>query len=74
MSVQNSRKIILWRKIPSFESSFSAPYQKNLSRNSKSASFTELLTSLMDLQVLEETKQTWTMFSESKALDDSVKF
>ena len=48
---------------------FIALYQKN--DNSESASFTGLLKSLLDLWVLEETRQTWLMFSELKALVDS---
>ena len=39
----NSRKIILWREIPSSELSFIALYQKTITQNSESASFMELL-------------------------------
>ena len=42
--------------------------------NLESASFTELLKSLLTLWVLTETRQTWAMFSEFKALVDSEKF
>ena len=38
------------------------------SDNSESASFTGLLKFLLALWVLEETRQTWPMFSELKAL------
>ena len=40
-----------------------------ITQNSESASFTGLLKSLLALWVLEETRQTWPMFSESKASD-----
>ena len=50
------------------------PIQKMITRNSESASFTELLKSLLALWVLEETRQTWPMFSELKALVDSERF
>ena len=60
------RKIILWRKIPTSELSFIALYQKTITRNSESASLTGLLKSLLALWVLEETRQTWHMFSELK--------
>ena len=50
------------------------PIQKMITRNSESASFTELLKSLLVLWVLEETRQTWPMFSELKALVDSERF
>ena len=70
----NLRKIILWRKSPSSELSFIALYQKTITRNSESASFTGLLKSLLALWVLEETRQTWPMFSELKALVHSERF
>ena len=70
----NLRKIILWRKIPSSELSFIALYQKVIPRNSESASATGLLKSLLILWVLEETRQTWPMFAELKALVDSERF
>ena len=41
---------------------------------SESASFTRLLKSLLVPWVLEETRQTWPMFSELKALVDSERF
>ena len=52
------------------ELSFIALHQKRVTRNS----FTELLKSLLTLWVLEETRQTSTMFSVLKALVDSEKF
>ena len=55
----NLRKIILLRKIPS---------------SSESASFARLLKSLLALWDFEETRQTWPMFSELKALVDSERF
>ena len=70
----NLRKIIFWRKIPSSELSFIALYQNTITRNSESASFTGLLKSLVALWVLEETRQTWPMFSKLKALVDSERF
>ena len=70
----NLRKIILWRKSQSSELSFIALYQKTITRNSESASFTGLLKSLLALWVMEETRQTWPMFSELKALVDSERF
>ena len=51
------------------ELSFIALHQKTISRNS----FKELLKSLT-LWVLEETRETWTMFSKLTALVDSEKF
>ena len=42
--------------------------------NSESASFTGLVKSLVVLWVVEETRQTWPMFSELKALVDSERF
>ena len=65
--ILNSKKSIL-KEIPSCELSFIALYQKTITRNSESVSFTGLLKSLLALWVLEETRQTWPMFSESKAL------
>ena len=65
--ILNSKKGIL-KEIPSSELSFIALYQKTITRNSESASFTGLLKSLLALWVLEETRQTWPMFSGSKAL------
>ena len=70
----NLRKIILLRKIPSSELSFIVLYQRTITRNSESASFMGLLKSLLVLWVLEETRQTWPMFSELKALIDSEGF
>ena len=70
----NLRKIIFWRKIPSSELSFIALYQNTITRNSESASFTGLVKSLVVLWVVEETRQTWPMFSELKALVDSERF
>ena len=67
-------KKIFWKKFPSSELSFIALYQKTITRNSESASFTGLLKSLLTLWVLKETRQTWPMFSESQALIDSEKF
>ena len=55
------------KEIPSSELSFIALYQKTITRNSESASFTGLLKSLLALWVLEETRQIWPKFSESKA-------
>ena len=52
------------------ELSLIALHQKMITRNS----FTELLKSLLTLWVLEETRQTWTMFSELKTLVESEKF
>ena len=52
------------------ELSFIALHQKMITRNS----FTELLKSILTLWVLEETKQTSTIYSELKALVDSGKF
>ena len=69
----NLRKIILLRK-PSSELSFIVLYQKTITRNSESASFMGLLKSLLVLWVLEETRQTWPMSSELKALIDSERF
>ena len=54
---------MLWRNIPSYRL---LPYTPGL--------HSELLKSLLTLWVLEETRQTWTMFSELKALVDSEKF
>ena len=71
--ILNSKKSIL-KEIPSSELSFVALYQKTITRNSESASFTGFLKSLLALWVLEETRQTWRMFSESKALIDSERF
>ena len=71
--ILNSKKSIL-KEIPSSELSFIALYQKTITRNSESASFTGLLKSLLALCVLEETRQTWPMFSESKALIHSERF
>ena len=62
------------RKIQSSELSFIALHQKTITRNSESASFTGLPKSLLALWVLEETRQTWPMFSELKALIDSERF
>ena len=45
----NSRKIILWRKIPCPELSFIAMYQDTITRNSESASFAKLLRFLLTL-------------------------
>ena len=56
------------KEILSSELSFIALYQKTITRNSESASFTGLLKSLLALWILEETRQTWPMISESKAL------
>ena len=42
--------------------------------NSESASFTVLLKSLLALWVLEETRQTWPIFSELKVLVGSERF
>ena len=71
--ILNSKKSIL-KEIPSSELSFIALYQKTITRNSESASFTGLLKSLLALWVLEETRQTWPMFSESKTLIHSERF
>ena len=54
------------------ELSFVALYQKTINWNSES--FTELLKSSLTLWVLEETRHSWTRFSELKALADSEKF
>ena len=56
------------------ELSFIALYQKTITRNTESASFTGLLKSLLAMWVIEETRQTWPMFSELKALADSERF
>ena len=50
------------------------PIPKTITWNSESASFTELIKSLLKSWVLKETRQTWTMFSELKALLDSEEF
>ena len=71
--ILNSKKSIL-KEIPSSELSFIALYQKTITRNSESASFTGLLKPLLALWVLEETRQTWPMFFESKALIHSERF
>ena len=61
-------------KNPSSELSLIALYQNTITRNSESTSFTGLLKSLVALWVLEETRHTWPMFSELKALVDSERF
>ena len=72
----NLRKIIFWRKIPSseFRVIVYCLYQNTIIRNSESASFTGLLKSLVALWVLEETRHTWPMSSELKALVDPERF
>ena len=45
----NSRKIVLWGKIPGSKFSFIVLYQKTITRNLESASFTKLLKSLLTL-------------------------
>ena len=70
----NLRKILLWRKSPSSELSFIALYQKTITRNSESPSFKGLLKSLLALLVMEETRQTWPMLSDLKAVVDSERF
>ena len=70
----NLRKIILWRNSASSELSFIALYQRTITRNLESASFTGLLKSLLALWVLEEIRQTWPMFFEVKVLVDSERF
>ena len=47
--------------------------KRTITGNLESASFTKLLKSLLTLG-LKGTRQTWTMFSELKALVDSEKF
>ena len=71
--ILNSKKKY-FKEIPSSELLFIALYQKTVSRNSDSASFMGLLKSLLALWVLDETKQTWPMFSELKALIHSERF
>ena len=71
--ILNSKQSIL-KQIPSSELSFIALYQKTITRNSESTSFTGLLKSLLALCILEETRQTWRMVSESKALIHSERF
>ena len=71
--ILNSKKSIL-KEIPSSELPFIALYQKTRTQNSESASFTGLLKSLLALWVLDETRQTWPMCSESKALIHSERF
>ena len=68
----NLRKIILWRKKAEFRVIVYCPIPKN--DNSESAFFTGLLKSLLALWVLEETRQTWPMFSELRAVVDSERF
>ena len=56
-----------------FELWFIVLCPKTITQNMENASFTELLKSLLTIWVLKETRQTWAMFSELKALVDSEK-
>ena len=62
----NLRKIILWRKIPCSELSFIALYQKMITQNLESASFTELLKSLLTLGFLKKPAKLGLCFLSEK--------
>ena len=74
MGERDNSRVLKFEKNLEFRVIVYCPIQKTVTQNLESASFMELVKSLLALWVLEETRQTWPMFSELKALVDSERF